>query len=149
MSKPGRKLSVTGKTRELVILFIKNLLERKFTDAERELQNIKQKRFPNKEYQLGYIKALEGFILSVRSGDERDFYNRPNNGKTLDIYIKEFKEFNGFSIIGYSNIVSKLFNESKYDLCVMVLENLKNWEFEKISNVLVFYLIIFEFYRYK
>ena len=98
MSKPGRKLSVTGKTRELVILFIKNLLERKFTDAERELQNIKQKRFPNKEYQLGYIKALEGLILSVRSGDERDFYNRPNNGKTLDIYIKEFKEFRKFPV---------------------------------------------------
>lgn len=93
MSKPGRKLSVTGKTRELVILFIKNLLERKFSDAEKELQNIKQKRFPNKEYQLGYIKALEGLMLSVRSGDERDFYNRTNNGKTLDIYIKEFKDF--------------------------------------------------------
>ena len=46
----------------------------------------------------GYIKALEGFILSVRSGDERDFYNRPNNGKTLDIYIKEFKEFRKFPV---------------------------------------------------
>jgi hypothetical protein len=93
MSNLGRQFSVRGKTRELVIAFIKNLLERKFTDAERELQNIKQKKFPNDEYQLGYTKALEGLMLSVRSGDERDFYNRTNNGKKLDVYIKEFKEF--------------------------------------------------------
>ena len=94
MSKPGRKLSVTGKTRESVIMFFDNLLERKFTDAERELENLKEKKFPDEEYQNGYVNALEGLLLSVRSGDERDFYNRPSlNGKSQDDYIKEFKEF--------------------------------------------------------
>lgn len=94
MSKPGRKLSVTGKTRESVIMFFDNLLERKFTDAERELENIKEKKFPDEEYQNGYVNALEGLLLSVRSGDERDFYNRPSiNGKSQDDYIKEFKGF--------------------------------------------------------
>ncbi len=94
MSKPGRKLSVTGKTRESVIVFFDNLLERRFTDAERELENIKEKKFPDDDYQNGYVNALEGLLLSVRSGDERDFYNRPPmNGKSQDDFIKEFKEF--------------------------------------------------------
>ena len=94
MSNPGRKLSVTGKTRESVIMFFDNLLERKFTDAERELENLKEKKFPDEDYQNGYVNALEGLLLSVRSGDERDFYNRPFlNGKSQDEYIKEFKEF--------------------------------------------------------
>jgi hypothetical protein len=91
--KPGRKLTVTGKTRESVVNFFNNLLDRKFTDAERELENIRQKKFPDEEYRRGYTNALEGLLLSVRSGDERDFYNRTNNGKMLDDYIKEFKEF--------------------------------------------------------
>jgi hypothetical protein len=90
----GRKLSVTGKTRESVILFLNNLLERKFTDAEKELENLKEKKFPDEEYQKGYINTLEGLLLSVRSGDERDFYNRTSmNNRSLDDYIKEFKEF--------------------------------------------------------
>jgi len=85
--KPGRKLTVTGKTRESVVNFFNNLLDRKFTDAERELENIRQKKFPDEEYRRGYTNALEGLLLSIRSGDERDFYNRTNNGKMLDDYI--------------------------------------------------------------
>jgi hypothetical protein len=80
--------------RESVILFFDNLLERKFTDAERELENIKTKKFPDEEYQKGYINALEGLLVSVKSGDERDFYNRfQSNGKNPDGYIEEFKNF--------------------------------------------------------
>jgi uncharacterized protein YbcC (UPF0753/DUF2309 family) len=90
----GRKLSVTGKTRESVILFFDNLLERKFSDAEKELENIKTRKFPDEEYQKGYINALEGLLLSVRSGDDRDFYNRTHMmGKILENYIDEFKDF--------------------------------------------------------
>lgn len=92
MSKPGRKLSVTGKTRESVVLFFDNLRERKFSDAERELENIKEKKFPDEEYRDGYINAMEGLMLSVRSGDERDFYNKNDiTEKSLDDYVKEFK----------------------------------------------------------
>ena len=93
MNNLGRKLSVKGKTRESVIVFFDNLLERKFSDAEKELENIKKKNFPNVEYQKGYTNALEGLLLSVRSGDERDFFNRMDkNGKNLYEYTKEFKE---------------------------------------------------------
>lgn len=93
-NKTGRKLSVKGKTRESVILFFENLMDRKFTDAERELVRLKVRKFPDEEFKSGYINALEGLILSIRSGDERDFYNRTSMiGKTLDDYIKEFKNF--------------------------------------------------------
>ncbi|MCB2172852.1 hypothetical protein KQH65_08960 [archaeon] len=94
MSKPGSKLTVTGKTRESVVTYLENVHDRKFTDAEREIENLKDKRFPDEEYQMGYINAMEGLLLSVRSGDDRDFYNRPNgNGKNNKDYVKEFKEF--------------------------------------------------------
>ena len=94
MSKPGSKLTVTGKTRESVITYLENVHDRKFSDAERELENLKSKRFPDEEYQMGYVNAMEGLLLSVRSGDDRDFYNRTNgNTKSLDDYVKEFKEF--------------------------------------------------------
>ncbi len=93
MSNLGKKLTVTGKTRESVMLFLGNVIERKFSEAEKELESIKEKKFPDDEYQKGYINALEGLLLSVRSGDERDFYNRTlTNGKTLNEYINEFKE---------------------------------------------------------
>ena len=90
----GRKLSVTGKTRESVTNFFENLMDRKFSDAERELNNLKERKIVDEEYKKGYIKAFEGLLLSIRSGDERDFYNRINmSGKTFDEYIKEFKNF--------------------------------------------------------
>ena len=92
-TKPGRGLSVTGKTRESVIAFFKNMLDRKFTDAEKTLGGIKERKFPDEEFRMGYINALEGLLLSVRSGDERDFYNRNNfAAKGLKTYRDEFKE---------------------------------------------------------
>ena len=94
MSKAGSKLTVTGKTRESVVTYLLNVHDRKFTDAERELEALKEKKFPEEEYQTGYINAMEGLLLSVRSGDDRDFYNSThNNGKTVSDYLKEFKEF--------------------------------------------------------
>jgi len=94
MSKPGSKLTVTGNTRKSVVIYLENVHDRKFTDAERELETLKEKKFPDEEYQKGYINAMEGLLLSVRSGDDRDFYNRTNGTeKTLKDYVKEFKEF--------------------------------------------------------
>lgn len=92
-SNPGRKLSVIGKTRNIVVTFFENLLERKFSDAERELESLKERPFPDEGYREGYINAFDGLLLSVRSGDERDFYNRIHmSDKTLKDYIVDFKE---------------------------------------------------------
>jgi len=87
-------LSVRGKTRNAVAEFIEYLLDRRFTDAERSLDAVKDCSFGDDEYKEGYVKAMEGLLLTVRSGDERDFLNK--NDFTPDIikdYREEFKEF--------------------------------------------------------
>ena len=92
-TKPGRGFSVTGKTREAVINFFTNMLDRKFTDSEKALKILRGRKFPDEEFKQGYINAMEGLLLSVRSGDERDFYNRNNfSVKGLKTYREEFKE---------------------------------------------------------
>jgi len=92
--KPGRGLTVTGKTRESVLSFFKNMIDRRFTEAEKALSAIRERKFTDEEYKTGYINALDGLLLSVRSGDERDFYNRTNlNKKNLKEHKEEFKEF--------------------------------------------------------
>ena len=92
-TKPGRGLTVTGKARESVLSFFTNMLDRKFTDAEKALNTLKERKFQNEEFRTGYINALEGLLLSVRSGDERDFYNRNNFAdRGLKTYREEFKE---------------------------------------------------------
>ena len=91
-TKPGRGLSVTGKARESVIAFFTSMLDRKFTEAEKALSVLKERKFQNEEFRAGYTNALEGLLLSVRSGDERDFYNRNNFAeKGLKAYREEFK----------------------------------------------------------
>lgn len=75
-----------------MITFFKNMLDRKFTDAEKALGAIRERKFQNEEFRAGYTNALEGLLLSVRSGDERDFYNRNNFAeKGLKTYREEFK----------------------------------------------------------
>lgn len=70
------------------------MLDRRFTDAEKALDAIKTRKFTDEEFKTGYINALDGLFLSVRSGDERDFYNRNNfDEKSLKAHRDEFKEF--------------------------------------------------------
>ncbi len=93
-SSNTRGLSVRGKTRNAVAEFIEYLLDRRFTDAERSLDAVKDCTFGDEEYKEGYVKALEGLLLTVRSGDERDFLNKNDfTPDTLKDYRNEFKEF--------------------------------------------------------
>jgi len=87
-------LSVRGKTRNAVAEFIEYLLDRRFTDAERSLDAVKDCSFGDDEYKEGYVKAMEGLLLTVRSGDERDFLNKNDfTPDTIKDYREEFKEF--------------------------------------------------------
>ena len=93
MTKTSKKkgLILKGKNRDLLLRFLNNLLDRRFTDAERVLESINDGDFSDKEFKKGYINALEGMLLSSRSGDERDFFNKAN---FHDDEIKELqKEF--------------------------------------------------------
>ncbi|HUV54115.1 MAG TPA: hypothetical protein VMW03_02800 [Candidatus Krumholzibacteriaceae bacterium] len=93
-SSNTKGLSVQGKTRKAVAEFIENLLDRKFTDAERSLEAVKDCSFSDEEYKAGYVNALEGLLLTVRSGDERDFLNRNQfTPENLKDYRSKFKGF--------------------------------------------------------
>ena len=93
-SNLARGMRVTGKTREAVVSYMNKVLDRKFTDAERALEKVKERKFGEDEYREGYINALEGILLSSRSGDERDFLNKAaNTAEELKKFKAEFKVF--------------------------------------------------------
>ena len=80
--------------RDDIITFFENLASRRFSDAERMIKNIKEKRFGNADFRDGYVKALEGLLLSSRTGDERDFLNKaPFDMKSMEKYKKEFRSY--------------------------------------------------------
>lgn len=94
-SKNTRNLIVKGKARENLDLFLSNALERKFTDAERALDELRKRNLGDPEFREGYLSALEGILLSVRSGDDRDFFNKMNfDLDKMRKYREEFLEFN-------------------------------------------------------
>jgi hypothetical protein len=86
-------MTATGKTREAVIVFFDAVIERRFSDADKALEEVRNRKNPNPEFQDGYIKALEGILTSARSGDERDFFNRISNTEEgLDKQSRDFRE---------------------------------------------------------
>jgi hypothetical protein len=93
-SKIKRGMMIPSHARDLVIQFFEGLLDRRFTDAERTLVELREKRLNEEEFKKGYLHALEGLVLSSRSGDEREFYNWFDfNPDALKEYKQEFREF--------------------------------------------------------
>ena len=92
-SEKHRGMSTTGKTKEAVINFFDAVIERRFSDADKVLDEVKNRKNTSPEFQEGYIKALEGILTSARSGDERDFFNRANFGEdNMEKYSQDFRE---------------------------------------------------------
>jgi len=90
--KRGMKASRTA--RGDIIAFFESVLERRFSDAERALNAVMEKRFGNSEFKEGYLNALRGILLSSRSGDERDFLNKaPFDEASMKTYRREFGAF--------------------------------------------------------
>lgn len=77
-----------------IIAFFGSVLERKFSDAERALKAVREKRFGTSEFKAGYLNALEGILLSSRSGDARDFLNKaPFDAESMEMYKRDFGAF--------------------------------------------------------
>jgi len=92
-SESRRGMAATGKTREAAITFFDAIIERRFSDADKALDEVKARRNANPEFREGYIKALEGMLFSAKSGDERDFFNRASyTEETMDNYSRDFKD---------------------------------------------------------
>ncbi len=92
-SERPRGMTATGKTREAVIVFFDAVIERRFSDADKALDEVKGRRNANPEFQGGYIKALEGMLSSAKSGDDRDFFNRASAAEeSLERYSQDFRK---------------------------------------------------------
>jgi hypothetical protein len=84
----------TNKARDDIVSFFENLKDRRFADADKAIKSIRDKRFGDTEFQDGYTKALEGILVSIRTGDNRDFLNRaPFDAKNMKRYKKEFRDY--------------------------------------------------------
>ena len=94
MKKPelAKALTATGKTRESVIEFFDALIDRRFSDAEKSLEEVRVRKYGDLDFQDGYRKALEGMLMSARSGDERDFLNKSvYDEDSVDGYVSDFR----------------------------------------------------------
>ena len=94
MSKLKRGIIAPKAAKDNIIAFFKNVLERRFSEAEREIKKIRDKNLSNDDFMSGYLNALEGIVTSIRSGDERDFINKlPQDDKSMRGYKRSFGEF--------------------------------------------------------
>jgi viroplasmin and RNaseH domain-containing protein len=77
----------------LVTRFFQLLVNRKFAEAERELERIKQKMHKT-EWNRGYFRALYGMMVARKSNnDQYTFLSKLdfNDKKALQNYRKEFR----------------------------------------------------------
>jgi len=80
--------------RDDIINFFENVYTRRFAEAEKSLEIVRERRFGDNEFKEGYVLALEGLLLSYRTGDERDFLNKaPFDKKSMESYKKDFRNF--------------------------------------------------------
>jgi len=94
MSKTKRGMMASRSAREDIIAFFRGVRERRFSDAERALEAVREKRFGNSDFKAGYLNALDGILLSSRSGDQRDFLHRaPLETASMERYNREFGDF--------------------------------------------------------
>ena len=89
-----RGLMSSKAAKDDIVAFFENLYSRRFSEAEKAIEAVRERKFGNNEFKEGYVKALEGLLLSYRSGDERDFLNRaPFDSRSMKRYRKQFRDF--------------------------------------------------------
>ena len=73
--------------------YLQLIVERKITDAEKELEDLKPK-IGNTEWNRGYVKALEGLLLTRKANNDNYlfFAKKEFDKKSLKALAKEFGE---------------------------------------------------------
>ncbi len=83
--------------------YLQHVGQRAWTDAEKELDTIKQKS-DSTQWSRGYVKALEGLMLSYRNDDDKYIYLPKTlankTGPENEALRKEFGEFASNEIHG-------------------------------------------------
>ena len=71
--------------------YLRLVVERKIADAEKEIEELRPK-FSNTEWNRGYVKALEGLLLTRKANDNNYlfFAKREFDKKSLKALAKEF-----------------------------------------------------------
>ena len=71
--------------------YLRLIVERKITDAEKELEDLKPK-IANTEWNRGYVKALEGLLLTRKTNSDNYlfFAKKEFDKKSLKALTKEF-----------------------------------------------------------
>jgi hypothetical protein len=71
--------------------YLRLVVERKIADAEKEIEELRPK-FSNTEWNRGYVKALEGLLLTRKANDDNYlfFAKREFDKKSLKALAKEF-----------------------------------------------------------
>jgi hypothetical protein len=88
---------------ETVNRFFHSVEARAWTDAEKDLDNIRQKS-ENAAWYRGYVKALEGLLLTYRNNDDKYIYLpralASRSEESVNLLRKEFGEFASNDIHG-------------------------------------------------
>ncbi len=86
-----------------VTRFLQLVEDRAWTEAEKELDTIRQKS-ENSPWSKGYVKALEGLLLTYRSNDDKYIYLPrallDRSGDSLTSLQREFAEFSANELHG-------------------------------------------------
>lgn len=80
----------------LITRFFQLVSERKFAEAERVLERVKARmeKSEQKEFNRGYIAALNGIILTSKSGNENSYEFFANlNLKDINVLKKHYRDF--------------------------------------------------------
>jgi hypothetical protein len=93
-SKTKRGMLAPLSARDPTIKFFDELFNRRFSEADRSIKKISEKKLNGAQFKEGYINALEGILLSNRTGDERELYNKLTYELSeIQKYKKEFRDF--------------------------------------------------------
>jgi len=90
--------------RQEVERFFREIGERAWTDAEKELDSIRQES-NGTDWSRGYVKALEGILLTFRSGDDKYIFLpralQNSSSENLESLKREFAEFSKSTMHGF------------------------------------------------
>ncbi len=80
-------------SRNMVSQYFQFIIEKRFGEAEKKLEEIRQALGQSKQ-EAGYLKALEGLLLTYRSSNDRYLYlaNLDLTSKNVEALKKEFSE---------------------------------------------------------
>ena len=109
---------------DISVKFLKMIVTRRIPEAEQELEKIRGKLEKTKD-DLGYVRALEGLVLTEKSGDKNLYLNR------LNLDEKSVKEIHAQFIARAANELHEEYDRGYFRALadyLKILENERIWE---------------------